>query len=90
VQRKAAEIYSQDKHPAAAKPVWSGQRYEHARIRVAYVSCDFKVHPAALNNIGMWERSDRDKFELIAISYGPVHPEDGTAQGQMRTRLVKA
>jgi hypothetical protein len=34
------------------------------------VSCDFKVHPAALNNIGMWERHDRDKFELIAISYG--------------------
>jgi predicted O-linked N-acetylglucosamine transferase (SPINDLY family) len=63
VQRKTAEIYSQDKYPAAAKPVWSGQRYEHARIRVAYVSCDFKLHPAALNNIGMWERHDRNKFE---------------------------
>ena len=90
VQRQAAEIYSQDKYPAAAKPVWSGQRYEHARIRVAYVSCDFKLHPAALNNIGMWERHDRDKFELIAISYGPVFQEDATPQGQMRTRLVKA
>ena len=89
-QRQAAEIYSQDKYPAAAKPVWSGQRYEHARIRVAYVSCDFKLHPAALNNIGMWERHDRDKFELIAISYGEVYPEDATAQGQMRTRLVRA
>jgi predicted O-linked N-acetylglucosamine transferase (SPINDLY family) len=70
--------------------LWSGQRYEHARIRVAYVSCDFRLHPAALNYIGMWERHDRDKFELIAISYGPVYPEDGTPQGQMRTRLVRA
>jgi predicted O-linked N-acetylglucosamine transferase (SPINDLY family) len=90
VQRKAAEIYSQDKYPAAAKPVWSGQKYEHARIRVAYVSCDFNLHPAALNNIGMWERHDRERFEVIAISYGPVYQEDATPQGQMRARLVKA
>jgi predicted O-linked N-acetylglucosamine transferase (SPINDLY family) len=70
--------------------MWSGQKYEHSKIRIAYVSHDFRYHPAALNNIGMWERHDRDKFELIAISYGPVFQEDGTAQGQMRTRLVKA
>jgi predicted O-linked N-acetylglucosamine transferase (SPINDLY family) len=90
VQRKAAEIYSQDKYPAAVQPMWSGQRYEHKRIRVAYVSCDFKLHPATLNNIGVWERHDRDRFEVIAISYGPVHQEDATAEGQLRTRLLKA
>jgi predicted O-linked N-acetylglucosamine transferase (SPINDLY family) len=90
VHRKAAEIYVQDKHPANTQPLWSGQRYEHPRIRVAYVSCDFKVHPAALNNIGVWERHDRDRFEVIAVSYGPVHQEDSTTQGQLRTRLVKA
>ena len=89
-QRKAAEIYVQDKHPANPQPLWSGQRYEHKRIRVGYVSCDFKVHPAALNNIGVWERHDRDRFEVIAVSYGPVHQEDSTTQGQLRTRLVKA
>jgi predicted O-linked N-acetylglucosamine transferase (SPINDLY family) len=90
VHRKAAEIYVQDKHPANTQPLWSGQRYEHPRIRVAYVSCDFKVHPAALNNIGVWERHDRDRFEVIAVSYGPVHQEDATKEGQLRTRLVKA
>ena len=90
VQRKASETFCADKFPAAAKPMWSGQRYEHKRIRVAYVSCDFKQHPAALNNIGVWERHDRSRFEVIAISYGPVHQEDSTTQGQLRTRLVKA
>ncbi len=90
VQRKAAEIFSEDKYPAASQPMWSGQRYEHKKIRVAYVSCDFKVHPATLNNIGVWERHDRERFEVIAISYGPVYQEDVTPQGQMRTRLVKA
>ena len=86
---KAAEIYHQNKHPAAA-PMWSGQRYEHPRIRVAYISCDFKVHPAALNNVGVWEGHDRSRFEVIAISYGAVIQEDATVEGQMRARLVKA
>jgi predicted O-linked N-acetylglucosamine transferase (SPINDLY family) len=90
VQSKAAEILSQDKYPAVAIPMWSGQRYEHKRIRVAYVSCDFKVHPATLNNIQMWESHDRDRLEVLAISYGPVHQEDATEEGQLRTRLLKA
>jgi predicted O-linked N-acetylglucosamine transferase (SPINDLY family) len=90
IVRKASEVFSADKHPTAARPMWSGQKYEHSKIRIAYVSHDFRYHPAALNNIGMWERHDRDKFELIAISYGQVFQEDATPQGQMRTRLVKA
>jgi len=57
---------------------------------VAYVSCDFKVHPATLNNIGVWERHDRERFEVIAISYGPVFNEDATPEGQMRGRLLGA
>ena len=87
---KVALDYTQDMHPAAAQPRWSGQRYGHKKIRVAYISCDFSIHPATLNNIGVWERHDRVRFESIAISYGPVYPEDTTPQGQMRARLVKA
>jgi predicted O-linked N-acetylglucosamine transferase (SPINDLY family) len=90
VQRKAAEIFCEDMYPSALTPAWSGQKYEHKRIRVAYVSCDFKQHPAALNNIGVWERHDRSRFEVIAVSYGPVFQEDATPQGQMRARLCKA
>jgi predicted O-linked N-acetylglucosamine transferase (SPINDLY family) len=90
VHRKVAQIYTQDKYPAAAKAMWSGQRYAHKRIRLAYVSCDFKAHPATLNNIGMWERHDRARFEVIAVSYGPLVQEGATPEGQMRARLVKA
>jgi predicted O-linked N-acetylglucosamine transferase (SPINDLY family) len=90
VQRQAAEIYSQNKYPLAAQPMWSGQRYEHKKIRLAYVSCDFNLHPAALNNVGVWERHDKDRFVLIAISYGQVHQEDEMVQGHMRSRLVRA
>jgi predicted O-linked N-acetylglucosamine transferase (SPINDLY family) len=91
VQRKVAEIYCQDKHPATAQPMWNGQRYDHKRIKLAYVSCDFKLHPATLNNIQMWEMHDRSRFEVIAISYGPVVQEDAVSEaGVLRARLVKA
>jgi predicted O-linked N-acetylglucosamine transferase (SPINDLY family) len=90
ILRKAAEIYSHDRHPVRANPKWSGRRYGHEKIRVAYLSCDFKVHPAALNNMLIWEKHDRDRFEVVAFSYGPVFQEDATPQGQMRSRLVKA
>jgi predicted O-linked N-acetylglucosamine transferase (SPINDLY family) len=90
ILRKTSESYSKDKHPAAAKPMWSGQRYDHQKIRVAYISCDFKNHPATLNNIGVWERHDRDRFEVMAISYGPVVQQGSTIEGQLKTRLLKA
>jgi predicted O-linked N-acetylglucosamine transferase (SPINDLY family) len=38
----------------------------------------------------MWERHDRERFEVIAISYGPLVQEGATPEGQMRARLVKA
>jgi predicted O-linked N-acetylglucosamine transferase (SPINDLY family) len=38
----------------------------------------------------VWERHDRSRFELIAISYGPVIQQDSTVGGQLRTRLLKA
>jgi predicted O-linked N-acetylglucosamine transferase (SPINDLY family) len=38
----------------------------------------------------IWEKHDRDRFEVVAFSYGPVFQEDATPQGQMRSRLIKA
>jgi predicted O-linked N-acetylglucosamine transferase (SPINDLY family) len=38
----------------------------------------------------VWERHDRSRFEVIAISYGPVFQQDSTIEGQLRTRLLNA
>ena len=88
--RQATEIYSSDKHELAGQKLWSGQRYKHQRSKIAYVSCDFRIHPATLNNVQVWEKLDRSKFEVFAISYGLVYQEDASPQGQMRARLVRA
>ncbi len=54
------------------------------RLRVAYVSADFHEHATAYLAAELFELHDRERFEVLAYSYGP---DDGSA---MRKRLVQA
>ena len=72
------------KLPASPSPLWRGEIYDHARIRVAYLSADFHDHPLAWLMSGLFEHHDRSRFETIAISFGPDRPSP------IRTRLENA
>jgi predicted O-linked N-acetylglucosamine transferase (SPINDLY family) len=48
------------------------------RLRIAYVSPDFRAHPVGYALAGMIERHDRSRFAPIAIS---LRPPDGSAIG---------
>jgi len=80
-QLQCARIYSSDKFPPAAAPLWCGQPYRHDRIRLAYVSADFHDHATARLAAGLFEHHDRRAFEVTAVSFGI---DDGSA---MRERL---
>jgi len=54
----------------AQKPLWQGEKYDHRKIRIAYVSPDFREHPVGHLIAGVFEHHDRDKFETIAVSLG--------------------
>jgi protein O-GlcNAc transferase len=54
------------------------------KIRIAYLSGDFRHHPVAYLLPGLIERHDRTRFDVTAISFGP---DDGS---DIRVRLVKA
>lgn len=47
----------------------------HDRIRIGYVSMDFRSHPMAYLMTGILEKHDRSDFEIFAYSYGP--PDSG-------------
>jgi len=78
-QKRAAEIWAQDKAPAQPAPVLS--KRSSAKIRVGYFSADFRMHPVAAQAVAMFEAHDRARFETFAFSFGP---ETGDA---MRARL---
>jgi protein O-GlcNAc transferase len=54
------------------------------RIRIAYLSFDFRAHATSYLLVELLERHDRAQFDIVAASFGP---DDGSA---MRRRVVAA
>jgi predicted O-linked N-acetylglucosamine transferase (SPINDLY family) len=59
----------------------SSQAQSSERIRLAYLSADFHDHATAYLMAELFERHDRNRFETIAISFGP------DSDSPMRERL---
>jgi predicted O-linked N-acetylglucosamine transferase (SPINDLY family) len=60
------------------------RRVQHGRIRLGYLSADFHQHATSQLMAGLFERHNRDRFEIVAYSYGL---DDGSP---MRARLIRA
>jgi protein O-GlcNAc transferase len=70
-QLQCAQRYMKDL--PAYPPVWLGETYLHDRIRVAYLSADFRNnHPVAYLTAGLFEHHDHSRFEITGISIGPT------------------
>ena len=67
-QFACARISARAKHARTPAPVWQGERYAHRRIRLAYVSGDFRDHPVSYLIAGLLERHDRSRFEVFGYS----------------------
>src|SRR4051812_2917358 len=58
--------------------------YRHDRIRIGYLSSDFRDHPVAAQLSGLLEKHDRSRFEVTGLSTGK---SDGSNKYH---RIVKA
>ena len=74
----------EDEVPFLPRPLWTGATWRHDKLRVAYLSADFRQHPVAHLMAGLFEQHDRSRFEIIGVSFGV---DDGC---EMRKRLVAA
>ncbi len=54
--------------PPTPPPLWRGERYNHEKIRIAYVSADFREHAVARLAAGLYEAHDRERFETMGLS----------------------
>jgi protein O-GlcNAc transferase len=70
-QLQCAKLSVAREYPPSHRPIWQGERYEHNRIRVAYLSPDFRMHATAFLVAGMFECHDKSRFETTAIACGP-------------------
>jgi predicted O-linked N-acetylglucosamine transferase (SPINDLY family) len=83
LQRRCAENQSRRLAKGGAAPARPA-RGKHGRLRVGYLSSDFKTHATAHLMIDMLEAHDRSRFEIFALSHGV---DDGSP---MRARVAAA
>ena len=69
-QLEGAKAWVARKYPRANTPIWRGEPYKHDRIRLAYVSSDFREHATSYLAAGMFECHDKSRFEVTAVSIG--------------------
>jgi protein O-GlcNAc transferase len=84
LQLQCAQAFIADKIGAPLGPLWRGERWSHERIRVAYLSADFHQHATAYLIAELIEQHDRDRFEILGISFGR---DDGS---DIRRRVISA
>jgi predicted O-linked N-acetylglucosamine transferase (SPINDLY family) len=81
-QLRCASLWVTENFPQRRKEISQGKRSRHEKIRVAYVSADFREHhPVSFLIAGMLEAHDESRFDVTAISLGL---DDSS---QMRRRL---
>jgi protein O-GlcNAc transferase len=84
LQRRCAEQFAKELVPVAPPSVWDGTVYSHDKIRIAYLSADFRRHVMAYQLAELFEVHDRTRFEVIGVSFGRDDKSD------IRSRLVGA
>lgn len=81
-QLQCAKVFAS--HQRSFPPLWRGEIYSHSRIRIAYLSADFHEHATAYLTVGLFEKHDKNHFEVYAISAGPNDNSD------IRLRIARA
>lgn len=82
LQRRCAETWVAQRFPERRRE--RRQLTPKPRVRIAYLSSDFREHPVGQLAVSLFEGHDRDRFDVIGLSTGP---DDGSA---LRRRIAAA
>ena len=84
MQLTCAKLFATHLYPTKTQPPQRAAAYKHDKIRLAYLSADFRQHPVSQLLVEVIEQHDRDKFDVIGISFGH---DDGS---ELRQRMMQA
>lgn len=83
-QLAAARAYLRANYPTVRAPPASRSVAAPDKLRIAYLSSDFRFHPVATTIVDLLERHDRARFEIHGVSFGR---DDASGT---RSRIVRA
>lgn len=84
VQLKAVQAWIARKLPMELPRLSPVGGYQHERLRIGYMSCDFRWHAVSILTAELFELHDREQFEIYGIDFSV---DDG---GAMRQRVIGA
>ena len=84
LQHQVVAPWVKNEHPTIATLGPIPPHKPAKKIRIGYFSTDFRNHPVAQLTAQMFEQHDRNRFEIIAFSFGPE------SNDAMRQRLMQA
>jgi predicted O-linked N-acetylglucosamine transferase (SPINDLY family) len=82
-QLAAARQYVKHKVQVDVPRLAPAQPYGHRKLRIAYCSSDFCLHPVAMLTVELFELHDRERFEVYGFDWSR---EDGSA---LRQRVIE-
>ena len=87
-QRACAQLYVADRCVPEGQVLPAGEPYAHERIRLAYLSADFREHAVAHVAAGVFEQHDRGRFETIALAL-QAHPHPSRMRERLRAAFAQ-
>jgi predicted O-linked N-acetylglucosamine transferase (SPINDLY family) len=84
LQLQCAKRTVEENLPMQVPPLWEGAAPARDRLKIAYLSSDFRQHAVATVIAELLERHDRTRFEIVGISAGPDDHSD------LRRRIIGA
>lgn len=78
-----AKVFAEALYPPAEAKL-APHPHSRRRLKVAYLSADFRQHPVSQLLVEVLERHDKSAFEVIGVSFGP---DDGS---EVRKRVIHA
>lgn len=83
-QLEAARRFVEKKVLSGVAPLANSKGYGHGKLRIAYLSSDFSLHPVSMLTAELFELHDRKRFEVYGYCWSP---EDGSS---LRQRVITA
>ncbi|MDC0152987.1 hypothetical protein OAI81_01830 [Candidatus Pelagibacter sp.] len=84
LQKKSAEIFVKNEYDVQNTQNYKFYNQTKKKIRIAYYSADFRNHPMSYLLANLYELHDKNKFEIVGISFGPDKDDE------MHKRISKA
>ena len=70
LQLQCARNFIEPQVTLLQRSFWTGETWRHDKVRIAYLSADFRQHATAYLVAELFERHDRSRFEVVGVSFG--------------------